>query len=137
MATYAGTLSFPSSQIRKGGMVRFLGWFSIGLGLTEIISPGLIAKITGTPKRARNPQLVRIYGIREVVTGAGILTQPNPARWLWSRVAGDAMDLATLGTVMACRRAKRARTAAAIASVAGVTVCDIQCARQLHSAIGR
>lgn len=41
-------------------------------------------------------RLIRAYGVREIAKGVGILTSPNPTPWLWGRVAGDALDLATL-----------------------------------------
>jgi hypothetical protein len=44
--------------------------------------------------------------------------------WLWSRVAGDGLDLALLG-VTAAKKSNRGRTAFAIANVAAVTVPDL------------
>ena len=55
-------------------LVRFLGWFSIGLGACEILAPGSIARISGSRD---HKTLVRSYGLREVATGVGILTQPH------------------------------------------------------------
>jgi hypothetical protein len=40
--------------------------------------------------------LIRAYGVREIATGAAILYQRDPTPWIWGRVAGDALDLATL-----------------------------------------
>src|SRR5687768_1706429 len=69
--------------------------------------------------------LFRLLGIRELVSGVGILTRKNSTPWLWSRVAGDAMDLALLGTALSLPGTKQGRVAAAAAAVAGVTVLDV------------
>ena len=39
---------------------------------------------------------MRLVGAREIASGFGILAQTKPTPWLWSRVGGDAMDLALL-----------------------------------------
>src|SRR5581483_3919122 len=72
-------------------LARALGWFSIGLGVAELVAPGVIGKISGL-RNGRN--MTRLFGLREIGAGLGILTQPNPGPWLWFRVAGDVMDMA-------------------------------------------
>ena len=73
---------------------RGLGWFSLGLGLAEVLMPGAVARATGMHGRET---LVRACGLREIATGLGLLLARDPTPWLWARVAGDAVDLATLG----------------------------------------
>lgn len=110
-------------------LATFLGVFSIGLGLAELLTPRNVADATGV----RSPGLLRAYGARELGAGVGILTADNPAKWLWARVAGDVMDLATLGAAYANGRGDDRRKALqAAAAVAGVTVLDLVAARQ-HS----
>ena len=41
-------------------------------------------------------ELIRVYGMREIATGVGILSQDDPTPWLWGRVGGDVLDLGTL-----------------------------------------
>ncbi len=79
-------------------LTQVLGWFSIGLGVVEFIAPGTVARLTGV----RHPRLLQVYGLREIVSGVGILTSRRPSDWLWSRVAGDAVDLATLAIDAFC-----------------------------------
>jgi len=55
---------------------------------------------------------------------------------VWARVAGDAADLAVLGSVLSSRRARRARAAVSVASVAAVTAADAICAQQLTRSTG-
>jgi uncharacterized membrane protein len=72
-------------------------------------------------------------GVREVVSGVGILAQPRPGGWVWARVGGDMLDLAYLGTALSSDRARRGRVTAAMAAVAGVTALDVLCAQRLSA----
>ena len=74
-------------------LAQGLGWFSIGLGVAELIAPGHLARFLGMDDHA---DLIRAYGAREIVTGVGILSQENPTLWIWGRVGGDVLDLETL-----------------------------------------
>ncbi len=106
-----------------------LGVFSLGLGLWEAFAPRSVGDRTGV----RLPGLVRGYGVREIAAGIGILTSERPAFWLWSRVAGDALDLATLAAAYhRSLPADRRKTVQAAAAVLGVTVLDLACAYE-HS----
>ncbi len=115
-------------RITKG-----LGWFSIGLGLAEIVAPETIANLIGVSDRKRTRNTLRMYGLREVAAGIGILSQPNASAWLWARVAGDVVDLSTLGKAMTSRRTERAKAGAAAAAVLGITALDLHCAQRLSS----
>jgi hypothetical protein len=114
------------AQVRvrdKDSLAQFLGWFSIGLGVAEIVAPRLLSRIVGAKPDGVAPGVVRAMGVREVSQGTGILTRPRPTGWLWSRVAGDALDLSLLALTAVKNR--RARTLFAVANVAAVTVPDI------------
>jgi hypothetical protein len=80
--------------------------------------------------------LIRAYGVREIVKGVGILTSPNPAPWLWGRVAGDALDLGTLAYAYRTSP-KRRNLAIAMANVASVTALDVLAAQQLGAVAHR
>ena len=112
-------------------LARALGWFSIGLGAAELLAPAQVADLAGLDED--RTELVRFYGLREVASGIGILAQRHPTPWVWSRVAGDLLDLATLGAAMAADNPRRGRAGAAMAMVLGVTALDMLCARQLTS----
>ena len=71
---------------------------------------------------------MRLLGAREIASGFGILTQTKPAPWLWTRVGGDAMDLALLKSSHLLRGRTDNRVAAATAAVAGY--CRGRCALQ-------
>ena len=106
-----------------------LGWFSIGLGLAEVIAPKAFARFIGA--QGRHTVLIRLMGLREITAGVGILTNPRPAHWVWARVAGDALDLACLGAAFSSRDADHGRLKAATAAVIGVTALDVYNAQQL------
>lgn len=97
-----------------------LGWFSVALGAAEILTPGVVRTLTGVGRRGT----LRSAGVRELATGIGILTQRNPAPWLWSRVVGDVMDLAGLATGMRPGNPGRSRAVFSFAAVAGVLAVD-------------
>ena len=105
-----------------------LGWFSIGLGLTEVLSGGRLGQALGMEERTG---LLRAFGLREIVTGMGILSQPRPTAWVWGRVGGDVMDLAALCAACEPENPQRANVMAAIGTVAGVTAIDLWCAWRL------
>src|SRR3954451_22175967 len=100
-----------------------LGWFSLGLGTLQVIAPRLMCKLVGARGKGRSSALMRLFGLRELASGAGILTQPRPTGFLWARVGGDGLDVAALGLVAA--RNRKARTAFALAHVAAVAVPDV------------
>jgi uncharacterized membrane protein len=107
---------------------RALGWFSIGFGLTEVAIAKRLSAYLGMEDRAG---LVRGFGFRELATGAGVLAQRNPAPGIWARVAGDVLDLATLGSGLTKASGKRKRVVAATGAIVGITLLDVVCARQL------
>lgn len=110
-------------------VARGLGWFSLGLGVLELVMPGRITRSLGVQKQ---DTLVRAYGARELLAGIGLLTQPEAAAgWVWARVAGDVLDLGTLGMAQPEGVAGRKRTANALALLTAVTVVDVLCARAL------
>lgn len=111
-------------------VARGLGWLSVGLGTLEVVAPGQLSRFLGVPERNT---LVRAYGLRELIAGVGLLTQPAAATgWVWARVAGDVIDLATLGGAQADDHpTARKRTGNALAMITAITVLDVLCARAL------
>lgn len=111
-------------------LASFLGLFSVGLGLWEMLDPHGVARRTGVPY----PGLIRAFGLREFAAGVGILCNRRPAGWLAARVAGDGLDLATLAAAYyQGDEAARAKVLMAAAAVAGVTALDIVAAGE-HAA---
>src|SRR5918997_880790 len=90
-------------------LARALGWFSLGLGLAQIAAPRRVANLIGLPGDEGDQKVMRLVGAREIASGFGILAQTKPTPWLWSRVGGDAMDLALLRSAMDSPRADKDR----------------------------
>ena len=111
-----------------------LGWFSLALGIAELAAPHGVARFIGVAPTERTIATLRSYGTREIGAGMAILAQPGRAAWLWSRVAGDALDLATLAGAMTAPTTHRGRATFAAAAVLGVAALDLVCARQLSGA---
>ena len=111
----------PKSE-RAAQLVKALGWFSVGLGLAQLLAPRQVSRAIGMTER---PDMMRVFGMRELASGIGILSQRRPTGWLWSRVAGDAMDLAVLGLAARSQQGGRRRIALTTAAVAGVAALDL------------
>lgn len=101
---------------------RALGWFSLGLGLAQILAPRATARAIGVPGRGA---LMRAVGLRELACGLGLLARPTSPLWRWVRVAGDAMDLVLLGAAARSGRGDERRIAAAASAAAGVAAVDV------------
>jgi len=119
----------------KDGTTKFLGWFSVGLGLAELLAPRQVAKLVGIEDEDEHVGTLRTFGIREIAAGVGLLTRPKPTYWLWSRVGGDAIDLAFLGRRMRdeTENNNNAKLLAATLAVLGVTALDIMQGAKLTS----
>jgi hypothetical protein len=109
-------------------LARGLGWFSILLGVTELVAPSALARWLGMPGSA---SLLRAYGAREIGTGLAILAANDPTPFLWGRVGGDALDAATLAAGLNENNPKKGNVGVAFASVLGVALLDAACATAL------
>jgi uncharacterized membrane protein len=125
-----GTLKYVDEE----QLARGLGWFSIGLGLAELLAPRGIARVAGV---RGNTGLIRLLGLREIAHGIAIFTQGRrPAKAVWSRVVGDALDLACLGAAYASPTSDKGRLTFATANVLAVSALDVLCAQQLSAGDG-
>jgi hypothetical protein len=107
-----------------------LGWFSIGLGVTELITGGKMSMAFGMGDRNAG-MVVRAYGVREIASGIVILAASKRAG-VMSRIPGDMIDLGTLWSAFALpSNPRRGRAALAMGAVAGVTALDVMTARRL------
>jgi len=111
----------PSSLTGADRLARALGWFSVGLGLTELIAPGRLARALGLDDKEG---LIRAYGARELASAVPTLSIDKPVG-LAARLGGDALDLGTLATALHRDNPKRHNAAIATALVAGITLLDL------------
>ena len=100
-------------QGRTQALACGLGIFSIAIGVAELVAPRWIGGLAGARV---SPNMMRAFGVREIATGVGLLMASKRGPWLWGRVAGDALDIASV------------RNPAAIAALAGVTAVDVAAA---------
>ncbi|MGZ5227470.1 MAG: SRPBCC family protein, partial [Burkholderiales bacterium] len=63
-----------SARAQQQRIAQRLGWFSVGLGLAQVIAPRAICRLVGMPVV---PTFMRICGLREIACGIGILTQAD------------------------------------------------------------
>ena len=111
-----------------------MGWFSIGLGLAQTFAPRTFQRFIGIDDPEENAGLVRsAYGARELAAGAALLTRPEPTYWMWNRVVGDLVDLASIGRAMRNDKNDRGRLVAASVAVAACTLVDAMIAMQMTS----
>ena len=128
----AGRSTAPRAEADKTNrLANALGWFSIGLGLAQIAAPRRVARLIGVKDDSKNTALLRTIGMRELTSGVGLLSQPRAPGWAWSRIAGDVIDLALLGSALNASGTSRSRTVAATAAVVGVTALDVLRSQQL------
>ena len=114
--------------------VTGLAALSLALGIVETGAPGAMVRLVGADDAPTSRAVTRwACGIRELVVGAGVATSRSPRPWLWSRVAGDALDLALLGVALARHPTQRGRALAATATVAGITATDIGTAQRVSA----
>lgn len=138
MTTDSAANTSAKRQTDNGGLVwkrvsYGLGWFSLALAAAELIAPKKIAKALSSEG---HEGLIRAFGAREAIAGAGLVTDQGHGLRVWNRVAGDAMDLTALH--FARLRAPDNRNVwAAIAAVAVVTTLDICTAIGLDRRTGK
>jgi hypothetical protein len=113
--------SGPSSLGAADYGARALGWFSYGLGLAELLAPRFFTRALGMQG---NEALVRAYGAREIASGALTLSLEKDVG-LWSRVAGDGLDIATVFTALRPGNPKKGNVVLALAMLAGITALDV------------
>lgn len=131
MPRSAENISMTDRRIARG-----LGWFSLGLGIPQVLMPGRVNKLAGLENTLFKRQVMRLMGVREITAGVGIFTsQPKPAEWLWARTAGDAVDLLLLQSAFRNPANRKGRLLFATANVLGVTAADVLQARKHTGAL--
>jgi hypothetical protein len=110
-----------------------LGYFSIALGVAELLAPTAVCKAVGI---SGLESVVRAYGAREIATGVAILASHDPEPWIWGRVAGDMADIATVATGLRQDNPGKGNTVLALAALAAVTATDVACASALGAQKG-
>ena len=118
--------TYANSRLVK--LADFLGAFSLFLGFTELLFGGGFSHQIGL---GGHDTLLRLYGVREIVTGVLILASRNKTPWVWLRVIGDALDIATLGWAGMRDPNIMSNVMIANVTVLPIVILDIVCAIKL------
>lgn len=117
-----------TSRLQHDPLVRGLGWASALLGVPQVVAPGGFARALGVDDTSRHRLVTTAVGVRELAAATGLLGRPRPG-WLWGRVGGDLMDLATLTRALKNHDGRSlGRTVAATAAVTAITATDVYAA---------
>ncbi|OLP57828.1 hypothetical protein BJF93_13325 [Xaviernesmea oryzae] len=119
----------PTAQTGAERLAKGLGWFSIGLGLTELFAARRLSRGLGLYGHA---PLIRAVGLREIFSGMMTLSTEKEMG-VKSRVAGDGLDIAVLMAALRPDNYRRGNAAAALAMVVGITLVDVMVAKALAS----
>jgi uncharacterized membrane protein len=112
-----------------------LGWFSVGLGLAQVLAPRQVARLIGADEDDESTRAILMgIGVRELTCAVGLLSKSRPAAWAWARFAGDVMDLALLGRLWRTNPVSRERMLGVGGAVLGATWADAQSAVALSRA---
>ena len=118
-------------NIATAKFAKGLGLFSIALGLAEILAPGHVGEAAGLSSRFK--RYLPLLGAREIAHGLAILASPKPTAAVWTRVGGDAIDLAYLGAAFAADDTNKRRLTGATLAVLGAGALDLLCAQKLSA----
>jgi uncharacterized membrane protein len=111
----------------RHGLNTSLGWLSLGLGVTALAFPRKMSQLLGLKPNDETVNALCAVGVREVVTGVGMLAKSDWGGWPWLRVAGDVMDLALLQSALHSNEARdETRVTAAMATVAAIGAVDVR-----------
>lgn len=127
------TVNRLSAKLDDQTLAQGLGWFSIGLGVAELLAPRQLGRAIGV---GEHPVLMRLCGLREIASGLGLLSKRAPGAWAWARVAGDAMDLGLLNAAARSEDADTGRIALAATAVVSVTALDVYAGQRLQGVEG-
>jgi len=110
----------PSSLTDADQLARTLAMFSFGLGMTEVLAPGRITRAVGLEGKEG---LIRAYGAREIASGIPTFSIDKQVGLLM-RLAGDALDIATVLPALRKDNDRRGNAALACVALIGITLLD-------------
>ncbi len=113
----------PDQVVNSG-----IAWFSVALGVTQIVAPDALARLIGVRPSQNTRTAMRAIGVRELTTGFGLLSNAKSTPWLWTRLAGNMVDLSLIGSGVGRRAEDRTRATRAAIAVGGVAALDFYAA---------
>jgi hypothetical protein len=113
-----------SGQPPERKLAKFLGTFSFGLAVTQLVSPERVNKLIGVRDTPKTRLIQRAVGVQELMTAQGIFAFSPPTPVLWMRVAGDVAHVGMLGRALGERRNQKRRVLRTIGAVGALTLID-------------
>jgi uncharacterized membrane protein len=111
-------------------VVKALAAASFGLGLSELLAPRKVAAIAGVDDTRLSRRVIRALGARECGHGGALLGGSD--KLVWTRVAGDVLDVGLLLAGVAARGpGRRRRGAISAAALGAIGAVDLYAA--LHA----
>jgi hypothetical protein len=121
----------PSSATGLDRLAKSLAWFGIGLGTLELIGGRQVSRFLGV-EGPGSRAIIRAFGVREIAAGVVTLsTEKNVG--LWSRVAGDGLDIVALLAALETSRGQRSNVKLALLTVLGATALDLYAAGRVSA----
>ena len=113
-----------------------LGWGSSVLGAPMTVTPRRFLRAIGVEDDAKTAAWTVAVGLREHLATLTIVANRQRRIGMWSRVAGDSMDLTLLAAAYRHKRANGARVCGAIGIVGTLLAADVFTAVRLTRAEG-
>jgi hypothetical protein len=111
----------PTSLTGPDQLARTLAMFSFGLGIFELLAPGRITRALGLEGKEG---LIRAYGAREISAGIPTFSIDKQVG-LQMRLAGDALDIATVLPALRKDNDRRGNASLALFALIGITLLDV------------
>ena len=119
-----GSVMTSRSDDTATTLIKVLSAASFGLGSAEVLVPRRLAVLSGLDDSRYATRIIRGFGVRECASGAALIA--GPPKLVWTRVAGDALDLGLLLVALKGRHGRRRRRCATAAvTIAGITALDV------------
>lgn len=132
----ATTAQWPAGGVGPVGLADLLGWGSSVLGAPMTVAPRWFLRTIGVHDDPKAVAWTLAVGVREHLATLNIVANRQRRIGMWSRVAGDTMDLALLAAAHRHKRRDADRLQAAMGIVGGLLLVDLYAAVQLTRADG-
>ncbi len=106
----------------KAIVTTTFGIAGVGLAALELARRGLFQRLTGMEGRDR---VVVSMGLRELVTGVGLLARLSPGPWMWARAIGDVYDAVMFSTASSADNPKKTNARVMLAFSLGACALDV------------
>jgi hypothetical protein len=134
--TPGGMASTSAPAVGPVRLADALGWGSAALGAPMTFAPRRFLRAIGVEDDPKAVAWTLFVGVREYTATLNIVANRQRRIGIWSRVAGDTMDLALLAAAHRHRREDATRLARAGAVVGGLLALDLFTAVRLSQADG-